>query len=220
MTAFSPPTITVEIISDAICPWCWIGKRRLEAATKLLSGKLGVEAVWKPFELNPDMPKGGVDRAVYRAKKFGSLEYAAQLDARVAEAGRSAGLTFRHDLMRWTPNTVDCHRLIWLAGREGCQDGVVEGLFQAYFAEGRNIGDPAVMADIAEAAGLDRARAEALLAGSEGAEEVARELAQARRVGISGVPTFVVDGMPIVAGAAPTEMLAAEILEAMERRAA
>ncbi|WP_088345906.1 MULTISPECIES: DsbA family oxidoreductase [Rhodomicrobium] len=218
MMASSPPTITVEIISDAICPWCWIGKRRIEEASRLLAGKLGVTVVWKPLQLNPDMPKAGVDRALYRQRKFGSADHSAQLDARVAEAGRSAGLEFRHDLMRWTPNTVDCHRLIWLAGREGCQDAVVEGLFQAYFVQGRNIGDAETMADIGEAAGLDRDRVLALLAGEEGAAEVAQELAAARRVGISGVPTFVVDGMPIVAGAAPAEMLAAELLEALERR--
>ncbi len=214
------PSVTVNIISDAICPWCWIGKRRLEGAAALLASKAVIEAVWKPFELNPDMPREGVERRAYRMKKFGSLDVSAQLDARVAEAGRSAGLTFRHDLMRWTPNTLDCHRLIRFAGQAGRQDAVVEGLFQAYFAQGLNIGDAGVMADIAAAAGLDRTQAEALLASGEGAEDVARELAHARQMGISSVPTFVVDREPLVSGAAPSELLAAEIMEALARRTA
>lgn len=199
--------MTVEIISDAICPWCWIGKRHLESAISQLAGKVAVTQIWKPFELNPDMPKEGVERAAYRKRKFGSLEYAAQLDARVASAGRNAGLKFRHDLMRWTPNTFDCHRLIWFAGREGRQVAVVEGLFRAYFMEGRNIGNAEVMADVAEAAGLDRARIEELIAGDEGRADVAEELARSRRLGVNGVPTFVIGGVPLVSGAVPPDML-------------
>jgi predicted DsbA family dithiol-disulfide isomerase len=214
MTANGRPAVTIEIISDSICPWCWIGKRHLERAVALLDGKVAVTQAWRPFELNPDMPKEGVERSLYRMRKFGSLEHSARLDARVAEAGRAAGLEFRHDLMRWTPNTFDCHRLIWLAGRDGRQDALVEALFRAYFMEGRNIGDRAVMADIAEAAGLDRARAEALLSGSEGSAEVAEELARSRRLGVNGVPTFVIGGVPVVSGAAPAGMLADEIARA------
>ena len=214
MTSPSIPTITVEIVSDAICPWCWIGKRRLEGAAAILDGKVAIETAWKPFELNPDMPKGGVERQAYRLRNFGSLDFSAQLDARVAEAGRSVGLDFRHDLMKWTPNTFDCHRLIWLAGCEGRQDEVVEGLFQAYFHDGRNIGDPGIMADVAEAAGSKRAEVEAFLASNAGADEVTRELAMKRAMGIEGVPTFFVNGTPLVSGAAPSELLARAIGEA------
>lgn len=213
MTA-NGPAVTIEIISDAICPWCWIGKHHLERAIALLDGKVAVTQLWRPFELNPDMPKGGVERSLYRMRKFGSLEHSARLDARVAEAGRAAGLEFHHDLMRWTPNTFDCHRLIWFAGKDGPQDALVEALFRAYFMEGRNIGDHAVMADIAEAAGLDRIRVEALLGGSEGSTEVAEELARGRRLGVNGVPTFVIGGVPVVSGAAPAGMLADEIARA------
>ena len=220
MTAEPVPTVTVEIISDAICPWCWIGKRRLEGAAAILSGKIAISTVWKPFELNPDMPKGGAERRTYRLRKFGSLEFSAQLDARVAAAGRSVGLDFRHDLMTWTPNTFDCHRLIWLAGRAGKQDDVVEGLFQAYFRQGRNIGDFAVMADVAQAAGLNRAEAKAFLAANEGADEVARELARARAMGIEGVPTFLINGTPLVSGAVPSELLVRAISEAAAEAAA
>jgi predicted DsbA family dithiol-disulfide isomerase len=206
-------SVRVEVVSDAICPWCWIGKRHLERAAERLAGEIRVETVWKPFELNQDMPKGGMERSAYRLRKFGSLDFSAQLDAQVAEAGRAAGLDFRHDLMKWTPNTIDCHRLIWYAGQIDKQDAFVEDLFQAYFSEGRNIGDPIVLMDIAEKQGLERSRVEALLAGDEGTKEVERELGRARSLGISGVPTFLMGGSPAVSGAAPSEMLAQAIAE-------
>ena len=204
-------SVTVEIVSDAICPWCWIGKRHFERASELLTGQVAVSAVWKPFELNPDMPKGGVERRAYRLAKFGSLDYSDQLDARVREKGREAGLEFRHDRMLRTPNTFDCHRLIRFALAEGRQSEVVEGLFRAYFTEGRDIGDHAVMADVAEAAGLERGAVAAMLEGDQGAAEVARELTHARALGISGVPSFVIGGAPITSGAMPADMLAQAI---------
>ena len=129
-------------------------------------------------------------------------------------ASRRAGVPPRSDAR--TPNTVDCHRLIWFAGKDGRQDALVEALFRAYFMEGRNIGDHAVMAEVAEAAGLDRARVEALLAGSEGNAEVAEELVRGRRLGVNGVPTFVISGVPIMSGAAPPGMLADEIARAAQ----
>lgn len=213
-------TVTIEVISDAVCPWCWIGKRHLERAAASLPDGIAVKTVWRPFELNPDMPEGGVERSAYRLRKFGSLAFSAQLDARVAEAGRAAGLTFRHDLMRWTPNTIDCHRLIWFAGGKGAQDAVVEGLFRAYFAEGLNIGDRRVMTEIAEAAGLDGAETEAMLASGEGRGEVAAELARAIETGISGVPTFIIDGQLLTSGAVPPDMLAGAIARAARQRSA
>ena len=111
---------------------------------------------WLPFELNPEMPKAGVDRRAYRSAKFGSWQHSQALDAQVAAAGRSDGLVFNHDRMERTPNTVDAHRLIWLAGQHGKQDAVVEALFAAYFNEGRDVGDPTVLADVGASAGLDR----------------------------------------------------------------
>jgi predicted DsbA family dithiol-disulfide isomerase len=207
-------TVTVEIVSDAICPWCWIGKRNLETAAAMVADKVAVETVWRPFELNPDMPPGGVSRPDYRKSKFGSLEFSTHLDAQVAEAGEKAGLTFRHDLMQWTPNTIECHRLIWLAGREGKQDALVEGLFDAYFNKGRNIGDRTVMLDVAEAAGLDRAAAEGFLDSDEARAEVMRELETSRQSGISGVPTFLIDGEPLVSGAVPPDLLAGALVAA------
>src|SRR3954447_5809339 len=185
----------LEVVSDAICPWCYVGKRRLAKALALLGrDRLTFSGRWLPFQLNPDMPKGGVDRRAYRTRKFGSWERSQALDARVAAVGAAEGLTFRHDLMARTPNTFDAHRLVWLAGREGAQDAVVDGLFAAYFVEGHDIGEPGVLADVGAAAGLDRARVLAMLAGEEGATEVAAEERAARRLGIEVVPTFLLDG--------------------------
>lgn len=209
-------TVIVEIVSDAVCPWCWIGKRRLEAAAELVSDRLAIDTVWRPFELNPGMPPEGVSRPEYRKAKFGSLDYSARLDEKVAEAGKLAGLTFRHDLMLWTPNTVECHRLIWFAGREGRQDELVEALFQAYFMQGKNIGDRAVMLEAVETAGLDHSGAERFLDSDEGREEVMRELANTRQLGISSVPTFIIDGDAAISGAVPPDLLARALMAAAD----
>jgi predicted DsbA family dithiol-disulfide isomerase len=194
---------TIDIVSDAICPWCWIGKRHLEAALEELAAEgLHFAVRWRPFQLNPDMPREGVPREAYRAAKFGSLERSRQLDAQVADAGRSVGLGFRHDLMARTPNTVAAHALIRTAGEAGCQDAVVEALFQAYFAEGRDIGDLAVLAGIAAKAGLDPADA----AAQEAA--VIAEDADARQGGISGVPSFLMERYLLFSGAMPGPRMA------------
>jgi predicted DsbA family dithiol-disulfide isomerase len=154
----SPAGVRIDIVSDVICPWCYIGKRQLERALATLEREgLRFSVHWNPFQLNPDMPKEGRDRIAYRVQKFGSAERARELDERVAGAAANAGLSFRQDLMLRTPNTLDAHRLIWLAGREGMQDAVVEALFVAYFTQGRDVGDHAVLADCAAEVGMDRA---------------------------------------------------------------
>ena len=146
----SPVGLRIDIVSDAICPWCYIGKRQLERAlTTLAQEGLHFSVHWNPFQLNPDMPKEGRDRAAYRTMKFGSAEKSRELDERVAGAAANVGLDFRLDLMLRTPNTLDAHRLIWLAGREGVQDAVMEAVFVAYFTQGRDIGDRDVLADCA-----------------------------------------------------------------------
>src|SRR5258706_11329 len=142
-------TLAIEVISDAICPWCWVAKRRLDRAIAALAPDITASVTWRPFELNPEMPKAGVDRRAYRSAKFGSWQRSQVLDAQVAAAGRSEGLVFNHDKMERTPNTVDAHRLIWLAGQQGKQDVGVEGLFAAYFNQGRDIADPTVLACVA-----------------------------------------------------------------------
>ncbi len=210
--------VNVEIVSDAICPWCYVGKRRFEAALAKLPDDVTVDVHWRPFELNPQMPPEGIDRDTYRSRKFGSLEHSRQLDARIVAAGAPDGIEFRHDLMRRTPNTFNAHRLIWLAEQEGVQDAVVEALFRGYFEEGRDIGDAAVLAELAAVAGLDRARVERFLASEEGSAEVSEALDDARRHQVSGVPTFVIDGEPAFAGAQPPDLILAQLLAAAGTR--
>jgi len=134
--------LSVDVISDVICPWCFIGKRRLERAVAALHGSHEVRVRWLPFQLNPQMPKEGVSRREYRTRKFGSWERSQELDAQVAEAGEAEGIHFAFDRMERTPNTLEAHRLIWLADTEGVQDAVVESLFRAYFTDGRDISNP------------------------------------------------------------------------------
>ncbi|MBC8051066.1 MAG: DsbA family oxidoreductase [Chitinophagales bacterium] len=206
--------LDVSVVSDAICPWCFIGKRRLEKAAILLAPRLRVKISWRPFQLNPDMPKTGVSRPDYRFRKFGSLDYSRWLDEQVAAAGATEGIAFRHDLMKRTPNTVDAHRLIWLAGREANQDAVVEALFRAYFLEGRDIGDTAVLADAGEAGGLLKRRVLTALAEGEGAVEVTREEAAFRAMGIGSVPTMIAQGAVIITGAEMPGEIASALLDA------
>ena len=207
-------SLNIEIISDAICPWCWVGKRRLERALAALAPDIAATVTWRPFELNRDMPKAGLDRRAYRSRKFGLWEHSQALDAQVAAAARGDGLDFRHDRMERTPNTIDAHRLIWLAGCEGVQDAVVEGLFSAYFHEGRDVGAAEVLIAVGAAAGLDADRVSAMLASDEGANEVAAELDRAANLRVSGVPTVVVNGRPLFSGAIRSELIEAHLREA------
>lgn len=206
--------LIIEVISDAICPWCWVGKRRLDRALAALSPQISATVTWRPFELNPDMPKEGLDRRAYRSRKFGSWERSQGLDAQVAAAAKADGLDFRHDRMERTPNTIDAHRLIWLAGREGNQDAVVEGLFSAYFHEGRDVGKSDVLIEVGSSGGLDPARISRMLASDEGLNEVAAELDRAGRLRVSGVPTVVVNGRPLFSGAIRSELIEAHLREA------
>ncbi len=166
---------TIEVFSDAICPWCYIGKRRLERALASLGDRPNVRVLWRPFELNPGMPSDGVDRRVYRTAKFGSWERSLELDARVASVGAEAGIAFAFDRIARTPNTFDAHRLIAYSQQPGLQDVVVERLFRAYFLEGRNIGDQRVLADVGGDAGLNRAEVEGFLASDQAADDVRQE---------------------------------------------
>src|SRR3954447_23685158 len=151
-------SLAVDVISDVICPWCYIGKRRLEKAVAALAGPVKVR--WLPFQLNPTMPKEGVSRREYRTRKFGSWERSQELDARVVAVGKEEGIHFAFDRIERTPNTLEAHRLIWLAGKESVQDAVVEALFRAYFTEGRDIGNQQTLLDVVAEAGLDRGKAE------------------------------------------------------------
>jgi predicted DsbA family dithiol-disulfide isomerase len=217
----------IDVVSDAICPWCYVGKRHLEQALAVLSKEgLAFQVHWNPFQLNPDMPKEGRDRAAYRAWKFGSAEKATALDQRITEAAAGAGLAFRTDLMTRTPNTIDAHRLIWLAGQNLVQDAAMEAVFMAYFVEGRDIGDHAVLADCAAEAGLQRSAVVDFLAGDLADKEMRAADRAARESGVSGVPSFFLDGYSLFSGAMPAETIASalrrghEVLRKQEQSAA
>ncbi|MDB5315433.1 MAG: putative dithiol-disulfide isomerase involved in polyketide biosynthesis [Rhodospirillales bacterium] len=206
----------IDIVSDAICPWCWIGKRHFAGALAILA-KDGMRFTqsWRPYQLNPDMPAEGVMREAYRAKKFGSIESSRQKDAQVAEFGRAAGLEFRFDRMTWTPNTVQAHRLLRLAAPTGRQDALAEALFAAYFQEGQDIGDVAVLSAIGRAAGLDAATIAEFEGGVAGRAEVLAEDAAMREAGLNGVPSFVLDRHLLFSGAQPPEQMAASFSRAV-----
>jgi predicted DsbA family dithiol-disulfide isomerase len=199
----------IDIVSDAICPWCYIGKRQMERALVTLASEgLAFSIQWNPFQLNPDMAKEGVDRAQYRAWKFGSAEKAAALDARIVDAAAQVGLEFHPERIKRTPNTIDAHRLIWFAGQKGVQDAAMEHVFLAYFIEAQDIGQHTILADCAAAAGMDRAEALAFLAGDLADKEMRAADQAAREAGVSGVPSFFLDGYGLFSGAMPAESMA------------
>jgi predicted DsbA family dithiol-disulfide isomerase len=202
--------LVIEIASDVICPWCYIGKRRLEKALALLDGEVTPVIRWLPFQLNPDMPAAGVPRAEYRRAKFGSVERGKQLDARVSAEGRGEGIEFAFERMERTPNTSAAHQLIDVAQAEGKGQAVVDALFHAYFEEARDIGNPDVLQTIAVGAGVQGWPAQA------NAEAVAEREEGVRSLGISAVPTFIFDHKFGVSGAHPPEALASAIREALK----
>lgn len=193
--------ISVDVISDVICPWCYIGKRRLEKAIAALEGQHEVQVHWHPFQLNPTMPKDGISRKEYRTRKFGSWERSLELDAKVIAVGQTEGIKFAFDKIDRTPNTVDAHRLIWLADQHGCQDATVEAIFRAYFTEGRNIGNRQTLIDVAAEAGLNRQIVEAML-NSDDEKDVIEEATEVSRMHqITGVPFFIVNNAISLSGA-------------------
>jgi predicted DsbA family dithiol-disulfide isomerase len=203
-------TLTVDIVSDVICPWCFVGKRRLERAIKALPSGKSVRIRWLPFQLNPQMPAEGMNRREYRTAKFGSWQKSQDLDSHVTAAGASEGIVFAHDRMERTPNTLDAHRLIALAAKVGVQDAVVEALFNGYFTKGRDISDRKVLLDVVAEAGLDRDRAESFL---NGGGDISEEENEARQIGVTGVPYFVINGAVGMSGARGV----AEFLAAFEQ---
>ncbi len=194
--------VKISVISDVVCPWCYLGKRRLEKAL----AESGVEAQvnWLPFELNPDMPEDGMPRSDYRARKFGP-ERAAELDAQMLERGAQDGVHFAFDKMSRTPNTRRAHMLIAQAGEQGLGDAMAEALFRAYFEEGADVGDPEVLIAIAENVGLDPAAAREVLANPGIASAVEGMERRAAELGVTGVPFFIINEKYAVTGAQPKE---------------
>lgn len=197
--------IRVDVVSDIVCPWCFIGKRRLEAAIAARADRYEVAVHYHPFELNPDLPAEGADARTHYARRFGSWERFVELRRRVAEVGRADGIDFAFDKATRAPNTRRGHRLVWLARDTAAQADVVERLFAAHFLEGRDVGDVETLAGIAAEAGLDRAEVAAALAGDAGAAEVEAAERRAHALGVTGVPFFIVDGKWAVSGAQPVD---------------
>jgi predicted DsbA family dithiol-disulfide isomerase len=198
----------VDIYSDVVCPWCYVGLKRFEAALAFLDRQLDPEVTWRPFELNPTMPPSGMDRKVYLEAKFGSAGAVESLLGHVREAGRQSGLAFAFDRIARTPNTFDAHRLIWLAGREGRQGKVVERLFRAYFEEGLDLSHRPSLVLAASEAGLGQKDLTDWLASEEGVKEVRAEEQAGLLLGIRAVPYFWVAGQPGLSGAHPPPVIA------------
>ena len=206
---------TVDIVSDVVCPWCYIGKRRLEAALATRAG-LPPAVRWHPFQLNPDIPEGGVDRRSYLEQKFGGPERARDVYARVEAAGREVGIAFRFERIDRQPNTSDAHRLIAWAQKvaPASADRLVERLFRAYFTEGVDIGVVDELARLAGESGCDPEAARAHLESAAGHEELAEADARMKSMGIGGVPFFIFNRRVAVSGAQPPEVLADALAQA------
>jgi predicted DsbA family dithiol-disulfide isomerase len=207
----------IDVISDVICPWCFIGKRQLERAIDILEkNRLHFTVAWHPFQLNPDMPEEGIERAKYRIAKFGSLERSRQLDERITETAATVGLEFHLDRLTRTPNTMKAHRVIRLAGQRGLQDDVVEALFDGYFSHGADLGDDRKLAELGHRGGLEYDAVLAMLASDEGRREVLGGDQMARNCGIQGVPSFALQGHVLFSGAVPAEEMASAFQRAWE----
>lgn len=211
----APRSAVLSIVSDTICPWCFIGKRRLEAVLPTLQREnFALSIEWLPFQLNPDMPDSGMDRATYRAAKFGTLARSRELDAQMTAMGWEVGIEFRYDRIDRTPNTLASHVLIAdarRAGGERLQNWTVEALFTAYFVEGRDIGRLEVLRDIALALGFDHGPS----VSADLIELVEQQSLALRQAGVQGVPTFLLDGQFLLSGAQPSAVLLDAIRRAL-----
>ena len=207
--------IRLDIFSDPVCPWCYIGKANLDRALEAHADH-PFRIEWHPFQLNPDMPAEGVDKHDYLAAKFGE-DRLVQMHLRLKEASRAAGAEIDPDTPRRMPNTLDAHRLIHWAGLEGRQTAVVSAIMRAYWREGRDIGNAGVLADIAAAAGMDRAVTARLLASDADADDIRARDADARAKGVSAVPTFLIAQQYVVSGAQPPDVWSRVIEELVEK---
>lgn len=208
--------LTIDIVSDVVCPWCFVGKRKLATALDLYAKERPDEpapqVTWRPFQLNPQMPAEGMLRSDYVARKFGRS--GTEVYARVSQAGKSVGIDFAFDRIVRQPNTLAPHALIALAGEHGRQDEVVDALFHAYFLDGRDLTDAATLTEVATGAGLPRDAVEACLADEQARRTVATEDEQAREMGVSGVPCFIFNGRSAVSGAHDPQTLLQAMLQA------
>jgi predicted DsbA family dithiol-disulfide isomerase len=216
-----PMALAIDIVSDVVCPWCYIGKRRLEGALELYRERRpdapAPEVTFHPFELNPDLPREGIARADYVAKKFGARGYSAH--DRLVHAGAPLGIAFAFDKIARQPNTLAAHALIEAARKKGLQPAVKEAMLKAFFVEGLDLTDAETLVRVAAEAGLDREAAEAALADESLRSAVAEEEEKARAMGVNGVPFFIFNGRIAVEGAQGPEVLLEAMLEAEKESA-
>ncbi len=213
--------ITIDIVSDVVCPWCYLGKARLELAIAEVQDEVGVDLNWRPYRLNPDYPPEGVDQKKALEQKLGGAERVAQGHKMLTDLGRDVGIKFDFDAIKIGPNTLDAHRLIHWAVTESRekQDKVVDALFKANFEEGRNVGDRAVLLDIAEKAGLDRSVISTLLASDADRDLIVGEIDAAQKIGVNGVPFFIFDQQYAVSGAQTPDVLASALRDIAKMKA-
>jgi predicted DsbA family dithiol-disulfide isomerase len=212
-------TISVDVISDVVCPWCFIGKRRLEKALAQVPD-LAVEVRWRPYQLAPELPASGIPRDDYLTAKFGSLERSREMFARIEAVGADEGIPFAFDRIKVSPNTLDAHRLVLWARSGKAQDAVVEALFRAYFIEGRNLSDRETLIAIGAAHGLEAPLLTELYGTDADVERTQREIASAQRIGVTGVPFFIIAERYGIAGAESAETIAAALRQAAREAAA
>jgi predicted DsbA family dithiol-disulfide isomerase len=212
------PTLTIDMVSDVVCPWCYIGKRLLETAIAS-KPEIPVAVSFRPYFLNPWVPREGMSREDYLIAKFGSVERYNSAGGRIIEAAAALGLPYERDKIKRQPNTLDCHRLILWAGQIGKAGAMKQRLMELYFSEGGDLTDPAVLAKAAADCGLDADVVRARLAGEEDVARVTAEAQSAQNAGIESVPCFVFGGMIAVSGAQAPEYLASAIERAAAEQA-
>ncbi len=206
--------LTIDVVSDVVCPWCYLGKRRLALALAEAADGGQIAVRWRPFQLDPTIPAGGMDRRAYLRNKFRDDKRLDEVHARLTAHGAEVGIAYRFDKISRAPNTLDAHRLIRWASVGGAQDRVVERLFQLYFEEGRDIGERALLVEVARECGMDAEAAAKLLADGHDVEAVRAEIAQAQSLGVTGVPFFIFASRFGVSGAQSVEVLATAIAQA------
>jgi predicted DsbA family dithiol-disulfide isomerase len=213
MTDADEPLV-IDIVSDVVCPWCYLGEKRLDAA--LEEEPQPVVVRWRPYQLDPTIPEGGLDRAAYMEKKFGKDGRLKTVHDNLVRLGAEVGLPFAFDRIKRAPNTLDAHRLIRWSASAGAQRDVVDRLFKAYFVEGRDIGDRAVLIEIAGESGLDGGLVEKLLGEDVDKDVVRREIAEAQAIGVTGVPFFIFANRLAVPGAQNAEVLSRAMTQARQ----
>lgn len=207
-------SVTIDVVADVVCPWCFVGRKRLEEALAM-APEIQAHVRWRPYQLDATIPKGGISRKEYMERKFGP-DRASGMHERLEAVGREVGIPFAFDKIQRSPNTLDAHRLLHWAQTVGTQDAVDEELFRLYFVEGQDIGDPDVLADVAARHGLDRDVVKRLLAGNADEADVQEEIAAAQRIGVTGVPFFIFNGRLAVSGAQPADVLVSAMKQAMQ----